>query len=215
VLFLDVLLSIRAHDETRGLFYAILAPCLLTIFLPALTYGAYRAMHGAKLVVAEASAPLPSRANRAVALELVLLPLLAISFFALWGFWLPVLKSIPLGETPALRDATLLCIRSAGPALLGLAFAYPIAKVFGRRALVAGFMVTLPTVASRTWNYLDQAGGSFLVTTRTIEMASLAVVLPLAAWMLARRFADSRLAILPYQPPAELSAGSSVEISRA
>jgi hypothetical protein len=174
----------------------LIGPVLFAIFVPALAATAHRAMPASRLVVSNFDAP-HAAARSPLALRLLLLPVLVVGFFIFRSTLQSALFDIGFLPTTRTGDRIGMLLASVlGPALLALYFAFPIGRIYGRHAFVVGAIV--PSIAL-LWHrhmltdyHLPWVGFAY-----ALHLGALAGLPPLAAWWIAPRFFQTRLAIQP------------------
>jgi hypothetical protein len=171
----------------------------LCISLAAIAWLANREMADSRLVIVDRVPSQPDSSNPAAPrwLSLVLIPMLALGFFLIDDLVQRVVWDIGfMGHSQAFDRAGLLVGAIIAPALLAMAFAYPLARLYGRRAAVVAMLISAPTISHRVLGYLEDVHTPFVVAAFTIQPLALTVLVPLAAWKTNRKLGSSRLAII-------------------
>lgn len=174
-------------------------PLLFALLVPALARGAYLWIQDSQLVLTQ------SRKDDTMgelvdprALKLLLLPIFAIGLFLIHDFWQPTMHAIGFLPTTRTGDRIgLMCAAFLGPALLASLAAFPIARIYGRWALLVGVLVPMLTTGWSLRAYLASEHSVFVGRAQIIEFSMLALLTPLLAWWLARRWKGSGLMIFP------------------
>lgn len=181
-------------DDPFGTFLMLSHPLGFAIALSAAVALAQFAMRGSRLVVvpddgAAASGTAP------LALKIALLPILVIAMFIIRALLDPLVVDIATLPTTKTGDrASMMTAALLAPAALAAAFAWPIARTYGRHALLVGALVPLLCLWWNRW-MIDGDHSPYLGLVYAAEFASLLVLPPLAAWWAARWFRGTRLAI--------------------
>lgn len=178
-------------DEALRSFVLLLQLFLFVFVLAGLAALARFVMHNSIVVVVpdtEAGNP------GTLTLKLALLPVLAVAMFINREHWQEVLDFAQLSSTTLGKRSILISSAILGPATLALAFAFPIARIYGLHALAAGFLASLLMVWWNRW-MLDKYSLPWVGVIFSVELASQVFFPALLAWWVARRFRGSRLAI--------------------
>jgi hypothetical protein len=134
----------------------------------------------------------------------LMLSMLPIATVAL--YWLEVdighgvtdaLLKLADGSRPGRRVAALLS-RVVIAAVVALVFAYPLARLYGRRAWLVALAMTLPTSFFWTGLAVDAAKSGYWgrVAVALVEVVGLLTLVPLAAGWVQKRLAGSRLVVV-------------------
>lgn len=188
----------RASGSDDDLVMSLVLTLPLAILLPALAWLAHRALAGSQLQVAVASPDALARAEPAFvsprALKLVLLPISAGGLFILHDLvQAHVYDFTDLSHTRAIEFTG----SFLGPAVVALAMAYPIARIYGSIAPLIGALISIPTLCYWLPIYLHDGKNysSFDIAECITEMVSTAGLTSLMAWAVLRKLGDSRLVI--------------------
>jgi hypothetical protein len=181
-------------DDLFGTIVMLMMPVILAIAVAAGAGLANFARRGSRLVVLADDAA-PAGPARPLALQLVLLPIFVVAMFLLHDQVQPLVQDLGfLPTTPTAERVGMMIAAVVGPALLALAVGFPIARVYGRHALLVGALAPLLTLWWCRW-MLTSYRLPLVGLAYAIELATLALLTPLLAWWVARRFHGTRLAI--------------------
>lgn len=195
---------IRVLFATEALF--------LVLFMATNAWLARRALAGSRLaLLIQSDAKTGDAANTLTPLAaprkpmIVLLPFLAVAFFIVhdlvgsWGW--DIAFDLNAG-TP--RRVGFLAAGLIIPTMVALVLAYPIARLYRRRAAAIAVLVSFPTVWNWSSFYLRHPPRSrYLMSGDAMEMVLLSVLVALAAWLIHRKLGDSRLVLV--HDPAKTS----------
>jgi hypothetical protein len=134
-------------------------------------------------------------------LMLTILPLAAQALYNLELTWGPPVSNALLalaGDSALAWRVAAILSHAVIAALMALVFAYPIARPYARRARLAALAVAMPCALYWASFALDAARTGHPIRTMLylVEGVSLLALVPVAAWWVQRRLADSRLAVV-------------------
>lgn len=201
-------LSFLLDAPVDSAFLYIVQLIWLCIFMPVAASLVHRELAGSQLLVAKLPARIesPGTGSGQAALPaprwllLYLLPILAVALLIAHG-WLQF-RAFDVAFIVRAREFQLpLLILAAvvAPALTASAFAYPIARSYGRHSAMAGLVICAPASLYWTFVHLPEVQLPWTVAAYTIVVVSLLVFFPLAAEIVRRRLGDSRLVVVNCQ----------------